>query len=279
MENQKPTKNKIKSGIIYIVIIIILILFVPTLFGYNIINFTAEEEEICGNVAGIELHGDLVTYISPENYDEDGYPLVDQTASEDITAIIEDAESNDDIEAIILEVDSVGGGPVAAEEVAKALKAANKPTVALIREYGDSAAYYAATGADRIFASENSDVGSIGVTMSYLDYSQQNVEDGIIYQEISSGKFKNTGDPDKPLSDEEKAYLQRDTMILHENFVKAVSANRGLDIEKVRELADGSSMPGEMALDNGLIDQIGGMDEIADYLDSQYDMDTLLCWY
>jgi len=278
MENQKPKKNKIKIGIIYIIGVCILILFIPTLFGYNIINF-ASEEESCGNIAGIELHGELLTYISPENYDAEGYVITDQTASEDIVATIDEAEKDDSMEVIILEVDSVGGSPVAAEEIAKALKAAKKPTVALIREYGNSAAYYAATGADIIFASVNSDVGGIGVTMSYLDYSKQNETEGITYQQISSGKLKDAGDPDKPLTDEEKAYLQRDTMILHENFVKAVSVNRGIDIEKMRELADGSSMMGEMALENGLIDNIGGMAEVEKYLESEYNIETAICWY
>ena len=62
---------------------------------------------------------------------------------------------------------------------ANALKKANKPTITLIREGGASAAYMADSGADKIFASKNSDVGNIGVTMSYLDYVQKNKKDGL----------------------------------------------------------------------------------------------------
>lgn len=230
------------------------------------------------NVAGIEAHGFLITYIPNEDLDEAGYPIVDEIASESINASIQDAEESANIKAIILEVDSYGGFPVAAEEVANALRRAKKPTVVLIREGAVSAAYWVATGADIIFASRNSDVGSIGITMSYLDYSGQNIKDGIKYISLSSGKFKDAGDPDKPLSAEERELFMRDVKILHQNFIEAVSENRGLDIEKVRQLADGSTMLGQMALENGLIDQIGGEYEVKEYLKEKIGEEVEICW-
>ncbi|AKM83920.1 TPA: hypothetical protein DCZ46_01140 [Candidatus Campbellbacteria bacterium] len=238
-------------------------------------NYT--EEAVC-NVLGIELHGELTTYIPPTSTDEEGFALIDSTASENIVYFIDDAENDKTIKAIILEVDSYGGYPVAGEEIAVALKNAKKPTVALIREGGASAAYMAASGADIIFASANSDVGGIGVTMSYLDYVQQNQKEGLAYVPLSSGKFKDTGDPNKPLSQEEKNLLMRDINIIHKNFVKMVSENRNLDIKKVGELADGSTMLGEMALQNGLIDQIGGMFEVKEYLRKKIGEDVEICW-
>jgi protease IV len=204
---------------------------------------------------------------------------VDQASSEDIVWNINDADNDPSVEAIIVEIDSIGGYVVPAEEIAEALKLADKPTIALIRSYGISAAYWAATGADWIIASENSEVGSIGVTMSYLDYSKQNENEGITYQQISSGKFKDTGDYDKPLTEEERIYLQRDTDIMYNNFVNEVAENRGLELEKVKLLADGSSMLGQMALDNGLIDELGGMPEVEKYLESEYDIISGVCWY
>ena len=235
------------------------------------------EEATC-NVLGIELHGEITTYIPPTDTDEEGFALIDSTASENIVYAINDAENDESIKAIILEIDSYGGYPVAGEEVAIALKKATKPTIALIREGGASVAYMAASGADRIFASQNSDVGSIGVTMSYLDNTQQNLKEGLSYISLSSGKFKDTGDPNKSLSQEEKNLLMRDVNILHENFIKMVAENRNLDIEKVKKLADGSTMLGEMALQNGLIDQIGGMFEIKDYLKEKIGEDVEVCW-
>lgn len=240
--------------------------------------FAPEEQEDDCNVAGIELRGVLITYVPNENIDELGYPLIDEIASENIITEINEAESDNNVKAIILEIDSVGGGPVAAEEIADALKRAEKPTVAVIREYGNSAAYYAATGADIIFASVNSDVGGIGVTMSYVDNAQKNKKDGLTYNQLSSGKFKDMFDPNKILTADEKQLLMRDVKILHENFVKAVSENRNLDIEKVKKLADGSSMPGEMALEKGLIDKIGGIYEAKEYLKEKISEDVKICW-
>ena len=230
------------------------------------------------NVYGINLHGDLFTYISPENYDQDGYPIVDQAASEDIIYKIMQAEKDNDIKAIVLEIDSYGGLPVAAEEIANALKQAQKPAVALIREGGASAAYWAATGADTIFASENSDIGGIAVTMSYLDYVDKNQKEGLTYISLTSGKFKDAGNPDRKLTGEERELLMRDVNIIHNNFVKAVAENRKLDIQKVTELADGSSMLGEMALASGLIDGIGGMAEVEEYLQEKIGEEVKICW-
>lgn len=235
------------------------------------------EEKSC-NVLGIELHGNLTTYIPLTNLDKDGNVLEDQTAFENIVYSINEAEKDENIKAIILEIDSYGGSPVAAEEISNALKNAKKPTVALIRDGGVSAAYFAATGANKIFASKNSDVGSIAVTMSYLDNVRQNQKEGLTYNQLSSGKFKDTGDPGKSLSAEEIKLLMRDVNIIHQNFIKAVAENRKLDIKKVEGLADGSTMLGEMALNNGLIDEIGGLFEVKEYLKEKIGVDVEICW-
>lgn len=230
------------------------------------------------NVLGIELHGDIYTYLSPENKDADGAPIVDEVDSESIVAVIRNADKDETVKAILLEVDSYGGLPVAGEEVAQALKKAQKPTVALIRSSGTSAAYWAATGADVIFASKNSDVGGIGVTMSYLDNVEQNKNEGLNYNSLSAGKYKDYGDPDRQLTAEEKKLLQRDLNIIHQNFISDVATNRNLDVKTVAKLADGSTMLGEMALDNKLIDKIGGFNEVIDYIKELTGVQPEICW-
>lgn len=84
--------------------------------------------------------------------------------------------------------------------------------------------------------------------------------------------------PDKSLTFEERTIIERDLKIMHEDFIKAVAENRNLDIEKVRNLADGSTMLGQMALENGLIDKIGGMYEAKQYLAELIGEDAELCW-
>lgn len=234
-------------------------------------NLSSDEEYSFCNVSGIELYGTLSTYID-ENVEEI------QSSSYDVYSSIETADADNTIKAIILEIDSYGGSPVAGEEVALALKRAQKPTIAVIRGAGTSASYMAASGADKIFASKNSDVGGIGVTMSYLDYSEQNKRDGLDYVSLSSGKFKDYGNPDKKVTAAEKNLFMRDINILHQNFINLVAENRGISVEKVKALADGSTMPGEMALENGLIDYIGGFSEVEKYLTDLLGERVVICW-
>src|SRR3989344_2116770 len=227
------------------------------------------------SVAGIALHGTLQTYayFDPETETGD-----DVASSEDIVYYIDLAEDEPDVKAILLEIDSYGGTPVAGEEVANALKRATKPTVVQIREAGDSAAYWVASAGDIIFASELSDVGGIGVTQSYIDESKLNEKEGYTFNQLSTGKFKDILNPEKPLTAEERQLLERDLKIAHDAFVKAVSENRKMDINKVKALADGSSMLGGMALENGLIDRIGGFDEVETYLAELIGEEPNICW-
>jgi len=281
IKNKKQTILRVFRAIVILAVVMASIIIIRDeiiwQFGSGDYSSDSTGQDNC-NVAGVILHGSLVTYISPADYDTDGNLLADQTASEDVVYTISEIEKDDKIKAILLEIDSYGGSPVGAEEISEALKNTKKPTVALIREGGASAAYWAATGANRIFASKNSDVGSIGITGSYLDYSGQNKKEGIIYNQLSSGKFKDAGDPDKALTDEEAKIFMRDVNILHQNFIKTVAENRNLDIKKVEALADGSTMLGEMALKNGLIDQIGGEPEVIKYLKTQLGEEIKICW-
>ena len=261
-------------------ILVIIMLMTVAVFWWEMLNSSEVEnwynEEYC-NVSNIKIQGALISYISNEGKDEEGISLYDETSSRDIVNAIKKAERNSNIRAIVLEIDSLGGHPVASEEVANALKRAKKPTIALIIERGTSGAYYAATGADIIFASQNSDIGSIGVTMSYLDRVEENKKDGLTYNQVSAGKFKDAGSSDKSLTPEEKELFMRDINILHENFIKAIADNRNLDIEKVRQLADGSTMLGQMALENNLIDKIGGRYEVEKYLKEKLGGDITIC--
>lgn len=286
---KRPSFKKIIKGLAFLIIFLGAFIIVKDEISYQFdlgyysedytdTDYSDDESDDMCNVQGIELRGDLVTYISDSSIAEDGSQLYDETASDYILAMIEEAESDEEIKAIILEIDSYGGSAVAAEEVAKALKRAKKPTVAFVRSAATSAAYWAASGADIIFASALSDIGSIGVTMSYLDNTQKNNKEGLTFNSLSTGKFKDYGSPDKPLTEEEKRLIMRDLEITHNIFIKAVSENRNLPIEKVRLLADGSSMPGEMALENGLIDRIGDYYDAQTYLNESIGEKAEICW-
>lgn len=232
------------------------------------------------NVYGINLHGDLITYIPNDNYDDFGSPMEDETSSEQIYFAIKSAEKDDDIKAIIIEVDSGGGDPVAGEEINSAIKKSTKPVIAYIRSMGASAAYWAISGADKIYSMKTSSVGSIGVNYSYVDFSKSGEEDGATFNELSSAKFKNIMSPFKELTEEEKELIMDDLQKTHNLFVESVAENRGLELEKVKEIADGWAYNGPDSLEFGLIDNIGGMDEVKEYLKTEVlnNEEVKVCW-
>ena len=238
---------------------------------------TSSDTEDC-NVLGINLHGTLLTYLPPENGDSLIADNTDIVSSENVLYYIDKAEKDEDIKAILVEVDSSGGLPVAGEEIASALKASSKPTVALIRQTGVSAAYWAISSAGRIFASKNSDVGSIGVTTSYLDNTSKNQKDGYGFIQLSAGKYKDIGNPDKPLTDEERTLIIRDLNIIHQNFINDVSVNRGIPPEDIKKIADGSSVLGETAKALKLVDEIGNIFEVEKYLSEKIGEEVEICW-
>ncbi|MFH1111714.1 MAG: signal peptide peptidase SppA [Patescibacteria group bacterium] len=233
----------------------------------------SSDQEDC-NVYAEKLHGMLDTYVPPEGSENAG----DIVGSEDIVFNIESAAADSEIKAVLIDIDSSGGYAVAADEIAKALKALDKPSVAVIRGYGDSAAYWAATGADIIFASPLSDVGSIGITSSYLENSKYNNTEGYTYQQLSLGKYKDMGDPDKPLTAEEKEIIMNQLEQAYNYFIQVVATNRNIPIEEVKKLATGTSFTGTEALELKLIDALGGIPEATAWLEKQINAKPELCW-
>lgn len=235
------------------------------------------------NVAKVNLHGSLYTYKLRDPYASEATSTsnestTDEASSEEIVNLIEKAKSDQSIKALVLDVDSPGGSPVAGEEIANALKRLGKPSAALIRDSGNSAAYWASTGADHIVASANSSVGSIGVTASYLDVSKQNESEGVSFEQISIGKFKDAGNPNLPLSKEAKDLFLKHAEEIYNNFVTTVATNRSLPIETVKAVADGSDMTGSRAKDVGLIDEIGDRATVLKYLTTKVGDNITVCW-
>jgi len=231
------------------------------------------------NVVGIEIRDCLMTYMP----DDTSIPSISDscytvTASEDVVWSLENAATNEQIKAVVLEIDSTGGSPAAAEEIAAAVKAVGKPVIAWVRGSADSAAYWVASSADTIIAGANSDVGSIGVTSSYVDNARQNLKDGLTYNQLTTGKYKDTGTVDRALTADERSLIQRDLNIILQNFINAVATNRHLSVAKVTALADGSTMLGQMALQNGLIDQVGTKQEVWQRLEVMVGDKPDVCW-
>jgi protease-4 len=273
MEIKNIIPKKSQYFLVFILILLIAVSSVITIFD-KIKNSKQEEQSKVSscNTVIIKLEGDVVTYKSdlPDVW-------TDEAVSSDILSALDNAEKDSEIKAVVLQIDSTGGSPSAGKEIADALKRMTKPTVALIKDSGDSSAYYAATGASHIIASSLSDVGSIGVIISYMDETEKDKKEGLSPIVLSSGKYKNSGSIHSPLSEDEKNMFMKDILKMHEMFVDEVSVNRHLERNIVAKLADGSTMLGGDALKAGLIDELGDMFSVKNYLAEQIGEDVVFC--
>lgn len=227
------------------------------------------------NVAVLPIEGVIMPYTG---YDE--YSLV--TTPGQVRDFVANVNSDPNIKAVLFDINSPGGAPVAAEQISESILELEVPVVSVIGDVGASAAYLIAASADSVIASPMSTVGSIGVTMSYLENSKQNEEDGLTFVELASGKYKDSGNPNKPLTEEERAIFMQDIEITHDEFVKDIAILRNKSVEEIEKLADGSAVPGVKALELGLVDLLGGRDRAKRYLAEQLSIDkseVVFCEY
>ncbi len=256
--------DRVTQCLIYVSLILMTLIFSSVVFRMGNVDMpfadrNANHKDAC-TVKIITIEGDLVTYALGANWYTDEHGVIQDKIidSASIVSAIESANASTSVCGIMLQIDSTGGSPVAAEEIERALLRSEKPSVALIRGAGLSAAYWAGSGADYIISASNSEVGSIGVTASYLDQSGRNKEEGYTFHALSTGEYKDMLDPNKPLTEKEKELVLNDLRIMFDNFTETVSRNRGLSLDIVQdELATGASFVGPVALEKGLIDALG----------------------
>lgn len=217
-----------------------------------------------GNIALIDISGIITTQGTSSVFGM-------QLSSGDIVDLIEKADDDRSIRAIIFTINSGGGSPVATDEIAQAIKKTNKTTVAVIRDAGASGAYWIASASDKIFANRMSLVGSIGVTSAGLGFEDFIAEYNVSYRRLVAGEYKDIGTPFREMTDKEKDFLQNELDILHDVFIEEISENRGMAREDVEELANGLFWTGIEAKDLGLIDEFGGKDEAVAYIEELHD--------
>lgn len=166
------------------------------------------------------------------------------------------------IKAIILHIDSPGGGAAASQEIYNEVRRVRdekkKPVVASIESVGASGAYYIASGADRIYANDASIVGSIGVIMEWTNYADLLKWARLKPEVLKAGILKDAGSPTRDMTPTERAYFQGLVDNMHAQFIRDVSAGRGIPVTALTPLATGQVWTGEQALPLHLIDKIGG---------------------
>lgn len=237
---------------------ILTLVLIVTIIGIFSFSFSSISDGTC-NVAVMPIDGIIMPF-------GHGYEFAEITTTpSDVRDFLALATNDKNIDGVMFEINSPGGTPVASASIMEQIQELELPNVVLIGDIGASGGYMVASAADRLFASAMSDVGSIGVSMSYIEESKKNKEEGLTYVPLNSGKFKDIGSPNKPLGTDERTYLESELQLVHTEFVKIVAANRNLTTEEVAILADGSSMVGSRALEHKLIDEIGNRNSVRQY--------------
>jgi protease-4 len=172
------------------------------------------------------------------------------------------------IKAIIIHVNSPGGGAAASEEIYREVKRIRdekkKRIVADIETVGASGAYYVSSATNKIFANNASIVGSIGVIAQWVNYEELMKWARLKDITLKAGEFKDAGSPTRDMTPEERTYLQGLIDDMHGQFIHAVAEGRHMKEEDIRTIANGKVWTGEQALPLKLVDQIGDFQAAVD---------------
>ena len=172
---------------------------------------------------------------------------------------------DDSIKAIILHINTPGGGVAATEEIYQEVRRVerekHKKVIASVETVGASGGYFVASACDKIFADKGSIVGSIGVIAEWVNYGKLMEWAKLQDVTMKAGKLKDAGSPARPMTPEEKAYFQGLLDNMHTQFIQAVADGRHLKAENVRAIADGRVWTGDQALPLHLVDQLGDFRE------------------
>jgi protease IV len=170
---------------------------------------------------------------------------------------------DEDIKAIVVRVDSPGGGVGPSQEIFRELMKTRsvKTVVASMGSVAASGGYYIAAGAQGIVANPGTITGSIGVIMEHVNLTELVEKIGISPLVIKSGEFKDLGSPFRELGDNERQLLQELVDELHQQFVSDAARARNIEKKTMDEIADGRVYTGQTALDLNLVDRLGNLDD------------------
>jgi len=167
--------------------------------------------------------------------------------------------------ALVVRIDSPGGEITVVEEIFNGLKRVREeedlPVVASMGAVAASGGYYVCCAAQWVFTNKSSLTGSLGVVIEYPNAEGLFGKLGIAFDTVKSGEFKGAGSLSRPLTERQREHMQQVIDDYHEMFVELVSAERHIEPEDVRALADGRVFTGRQALELGLVDEIGDLDD------------------
>lgn len=175
-------------------------------------------------------------------------------------------KEDDTVKGVILKVNSPGGGVVESAEIHDKLveiqKETKKPVYISMGSMAASGGYYISAGAKKIFASEETLTGSLGVIMQGINYEGLADKYGVDFVTIKSGQYKDIMSPTRQMTEEERQILQNMIDNSYEGFVKVISEGRNMTTEQVKKLADGRIYDGRQAKELNLIDDFGYLEDV-----------------
>jgi protease-4 len=229
------------------VIVVLLVIFFSALYFIGRSSGTSGRFTFGDKIAIVEIQGII-------------------TQSSGIIEQIHEHLEDDDVKAIILRIDSPGGGVGPSQEIHREILKVKekKKIVTSMGSVAASGGYYIACASDLIVANPGTITGSIGVIMEFTNIEELFKKIGIKGVVVKSGELKDIGSPFREMTPEEKRILQEVIDNVHQQFIGAVAEGRKLDRSKVTQIADGRIMTGEQAKQLGLVDQIGNLDDAID---------------
>lgn len=186
------------------------------------------------------------------------------TSSENIVRQLKKYRENSSIKGILLRVDSPGGGVVASQEIYEEVKKTRddgKPIVVSMGALAASGGYYVSCGASRLVANRGTLTGSIGVISEFLQLKEALDKLGVGVKTIKSGKLKDAGSYARKMTEDDERYFQGIMDDVHRQFISVVESERHLEHDLVVKIADGRVFTGEQAVENGLVDTLGTLED------------------
>jgi protease IV len=185
-------------------------------------------------------------------------------SSRGIVSALQTVADNSSVKAIVLRVDSPGGGVAASQEIfeeVKSIRDSLKPIVVSMGAIAASGGYYVSCGATRIVANPGTITGSIGVIAMFPNYAKLMGKLGLEMDVIKSGKYKDSGSPFRKMNETDKKYFQGVVDDSYEQFLDVVARERKLSESNLKKYADGRVFTGAQALKLGLIDTLGSFED------------------
>jgi protease-4 len=185
-------------------------------------------------------------------------------SADDVVRQMKKYRDDRSIRAILLRIDSPGGGVVPSQEMyetVRQVRDGGKPVIVSMGSLAASGGYYVACGASRLVANRGTLTGSIGVISEFLQYGEALGKIGVQVKTIKAGKLKDAGSPVRKMTDVDERYFQALMDDVHRQFIAVVERERDLAHDDAVSLADGRVFTGEQAVEIGLVDTLGTYEE------------------